>query len=131
MKVNLAAGTARSQLMRVRDAQREDDRRECEVKSDKKPDTVGGVEPLSLGARRPYDEELTKSVVFILVQTVNAASMTVLIRFVLIPIVALWAPSQLRFHALPTEEHTGLKLTSVGKQEEERRAAPKRWIALS
>jgi len=44
------------------------------VKSDKKPDAVGGVEPIFLGVRRPYDGELTKSVVFIVVQTVNAAS---------------------------------------------------------
>ena len=43
------------------------------------------------GLGQIYNGEITKGVVFIVVQLINAALTTVLIGFVLMPIVGLWA----------------------------------------
>ncbi len=43
-----------------------------------------------LGLGQIYNGEVTKGVVFIVVQIINAALTTVLIGFVLMPIVGLW-----------------------------------------
>ena len=43
------------------------------------------------GLGQIYNGEITKGVIFIVVQLINAALTTVLIGFVLMPIVGLWA----------------------------------------
>ena len=43
------------------------------------------------GLGQIYNGEITKGVVFIVVQLINAALTTVLVGFVLMPIVGLWA----------------------------------------
>lgn len=43
------------------------------------------------GLGQIYNGEITKGVIFIVVQLINAALTTVLVGFVLMPIVGLWA----------------------------------------
>ncbi len=62
-----------------------------------------------LGLGQIYNGEVTKGVVFIVVQIINAALTTVLIGFVLMPIVGLWATIDAYLVAKRNNARTGIR----------------------
>ena len=61
------------------------------------------------GLGQIYNGEVTKGVVFIVVQIINAALTTVLIGFVLMPIVGLWATIDAYLVAKRNNARTGIR----------------------
>ena len=61
------------------------------------------------GLGQIYNGQVTKGVVFIVVQIINAALTTVLIGFVLMPIVALWATIDAYLVAKRNNERYGFR----------------------
>ena len=61
------------------------------------------------GLGQIYNGEVTKGVVYIVVQIINAALTTVLIGFVLMPIVGLWATIDAYLVAKRNNARTGIR----------------------
>ena len=61
------------------------------------------------GLGQIYNGQITKGVVFIVVQLINAALTTVLIGFVLMPIVGLWATIDAYLVARRNNERYGFR----------------------
>ena len=61
------------------------------------------------GLGQIYNGEVTKGLVFIVVQIINAALTTVLIGFVLMPIVGLWATIDAYLVAKRNNARTGIR----------------------
>ena len=61
------------------------------------------------GLGQIYNGEVTKGVIFIVVQLINAALTTVLIGFVLMPIIGLWATIDAYLVARRNNERYGFR----------------------